>query len=844
MLQKEYFKMQNYKLPHFRYSKPKIDIQIKYEDMRPRAKTNTHYKKAKLRNIDITRQDIYEFFNKAPGLRTEQEIELYGKYLSLNYEYFKKVKEEDSQLKVEKLAKVCRLEKSFKGESIINYGEVGNKFYVVLEGTVEIFKPKYVERELLPNEFLFLLNRIKEIEGNSLKYERIKEKNLKFFETYSEQGIPKEINSKNSQNSNSSKKSESKHSSSSRSDMDKLVYKQVFLMEEEEKMGEYGEGFSFGDIALIKQTVRNATIKAKENCILLTIGKNDYNNAILEFQSKKLNKEIDDFLKTFSFFKDFSHDKIINLFNSFSKKTIYKGEYLYEQNKNDKCIYIINNGTFLISCHLSFCWISDYINYIQYEEKNILEYLIQNKKTRYTDFIKIIKNCYNKLAENSLPTKYDKYDLWELVVEQKRKDNLYKIKKDEEKLNDPENIFNINIKKINCEEILGLEEVFDFKKRYCSCKCLSDKAEIKYITIYEFLKLIINLGEDELKYLLTIVNERKTLLKNQIIKSIENEEKRIITNFDLRYENLYKEAEDKKKNKDDKKNQMFSSLKIKGIKNSLCDVLDNNIPLLEFDKSRENPKSCLKIKKIKKNKSAEILLKSLYSNRKNNNKVKLKIIKNVLNKKIMSSKNRENIHILNIQNSLGTSKYPIHKKTNYTRNTRNYINISNTGESFFVNFKKRKSSNYSMDKNPKTTKFSFEKSQSKINFEISKTIDDSPNIKNIKEINKLNKFQNFTIHAEIDEHQKNQNIDAYGTINLPNLFEKKKKERIDNDFKSRLKKDLNKYKNFFHFNDKDKNFLVGTEFHKPLINGSYSFKNKNLSEIYTSSIFYFFKKNK
>ena len=67
-----------------------------------------------------------------------------------------------------------------------------------------------------------------------------------------------------------------------------MSYKQSFIMEEDEKMGEYGEGLSFGDIALIKKSVRNATIKAKENCVLLTIGKDDYTKAIMEFQKRKL----------------------------------------------------------------------------------------------------------------------------------------------------------------------------------------------------------------------------------------------------------------------------------------------------------------------------------------------------------------------------------------------------------------------------------------------------------------------------------------------------------------------------------------------------------------------------
>ena len=837
MLKKEIFKIPKFKIQNPRYSKPAQEIENDIEEVRLRSKTKTNFKKTLLSNIDLTKQDLYDFFRKAPSLRTNQEIEIFGDYLSQHFQYFKKLKNEDSQLKVEKITKICRLEKAFKGEPIINYGEEGDKFYIVLEGIVEIYKPVYIEVELLPNEFINLLNRIKEREGNSLKYERIKEKNNIFFETYSGRSKQGDINYKNSQSNNPSNRSGvsgSIYSASSKSDMEKLKYKQTFLVEDEEKMGEYGEGFSFGDIALIKKTVRNATIKAKEYCILLTIEKNDYNKAILEFQRKKLSKEIDDFIRVYSFFKDFSHDRIIRLFNCFSKKTIYKGENLYEQNKKDECLYIINNGTFLVSCNISFFWLEEYISYISYEGKNILEFLIQNKALKYIELINIIKKCYSKLSDNDLPINFDKYDLWEKVSERKRKDNLFRIKKDEEKLNDPDNLYNLDIKKINYDEILGIEEVFDFKKRFCTCKCLSDKADIRFINIYDFLKLIINLGENELKYLLKMINERKKLLKNQIIKAIKNEERKIMFNLDIRYENLLNEAEHRKITKEKRKNQIFSTIKMKGYKYSLHDILDNNIPLIESDNNRKSQETTIKIKKTKKQKSTEALLKSLYSKRKDNNRVKLKIIKNILNKRNINSINKENSQInpiLSMQNSATTfSKYPFYKKINYTRNSGKNINFSNTGESFFAKFKKRKASNYSMDKNAKTTKYSFEKTASKINFEISKTIDNSPNIQNIKEHTKLNILKNEIFENKKEQNSNLKNKGAYENINLPNLFKKKKMRRTNSDFKPLLTKTKNSYKEFYNFYNKDKNFFASPEFQNQLKNEFNYYKKKSIFE--------------
>ena len=73
------------------------------------------------------------------------------------------------------------------------------------------------------------------------------------------------------------------------SEIDNLKHKQIFIIESDKK-GEYGEGFSFGEIALIKKTRRNATIKSADNTICLSISKNEYNEAMNEIESKKCSK--------------------------------------------------------------------------------------------------------------------------------------------------------------------------------------------------------------------------------------------------------------------------------------------------------------------------------------------------------------------------------------------------------------------------------------------------------------------------------------------------------------------------------------------------------------------------
>ena len=42
---------------------------------------------------------------------------------------------------MEKIVKICKLQKFKPNETIIIYGDVGNKFYIVLEGQVGVFLP-------------------------------------------------------------------------------------------------------------------------------------------------------------------------------------------------------------------------------------------------------------------------------------------------------------------------------------------------------------------------------------------------------------------------------------------------------------------------------------------------------------------------------------------------------------------------------------------------------------------------------------------------------------------------------------------------------------------------------
>ena len=759
-------------------------------------------KRNELMNKILTKEDVYEFLSKSSNLRSLQEIHFYGEYLSNNFNYFAKLRAEDSQLKVEKIAKICRLEKAFKGESIINFGEIGDKFYIVLEGVVEIFKPKYVEIFETPGKFMGTLYKMREMDGNDLRFNRIKEKNINFFESLT--------GKKNIEPTN---------------DFGLMKYKQLFIMEEDEKMGEYGEGFSFGDIALIKKTVRNATIKAKENCIMLTIEKEDYNKAIMEFQKKKLSKEIETFVKSYSFFKNFSNDKIISLFNCFTKKELYKGEYLYKQNIEDDSIYILNNGILSVYSIISFPWINDYMNYINYSGKNILQYMIKNRGMKIGDLVKMVEKCQSQII--SLHNNEEKYELWEKLDEKQMKDNLYKLKKDEEKLNNPDYIFNINLKQINHSEIIGLEEVFEFKKRFCYCKCISDKSELKAIKIIDFLKLIVNFGEEELGYFLRIINDRKKILKDQIIKGIENLGKKLIFNFDMRYDNIIRN--DKTNCSSEEKSKMIlSTIKMKGYKDNVRDILDIKVPILEKKKQKN------KLLRKRKNKSSEALLKNYIIKKNTNNQFKLKEIKSIFNQN-SNEGNKNDIKISkifdiinksqmkNFNDNYGNSniRYINKLKSNSCINKNKYINDSLTTSGN----KKRRKLNLNNSVKDFDTIISNDKNNTsheniKINSDSSRFKKIKFNQNDLKKMNRTTSTTNFYILKKSNKKTIRDSITTYEGYNLPkvrnkNFVIKNHMEKNGNNSQIIIRNNKD-YKNFYNVYNEDKNFFLGVEFQKKL----------------------------
>ena len=663
-------------------------------------------KKLILSNASLNKEYILNILEKNSKNRKENEIKNVADFLSTNYTYFQNLKKSDSQLMVEKLAKLSKIKIFYPGETIIKFGDIGDKFYVVIEGFVQVYKPIFEEKKMTPNDFIKYMNDIKFREKDENKYLRIKDYNkTRNFDISEYEKMDSEMNF--------------------------MKIKREFFVENLQSMGIYGEGFSFGEISLMTNAKRNATIKCSDennnkHAILLSIGKESYDKAFKEYQEKKLTKDIDNFIKAYPFFKDFTKENIIAVFNCITKINLEKGDYLFHQNDPDTNLYFVVSGKLEVYSHISLNWINQFMEYIINMRDNVLGHLYVKRPKKLADTISII-NTIQKLKLKS-PMIFKEVDLWEKIDRRVNENNLIGLKYDEEKINDFKNIYKIKIQNVEKPELLGIESSFEFKNKFYTARCISENAEIKYIKIVDLVKIISNLRLRELNYLIDFVLEKKNIFAKQIISSMKTIEYKIISNLEMKYEHFLKfggknmKEEEKNEDKEYNNNKTLSVIKVKGYKSGINDILDDETNLLEkkptdiiksyLFRHKEPSRSAIKLSKkqelidfVFSNKTKKIKReKDIFKNNKENLLILKKLMRNNNDgikhlKKFTTTKSNISGFLLN--NSI--SNISFYKPVSINNSNKNDFSISNSlndnkfTNSFLINsnyiYKNKKQSN-------------------------------------------------------------------------------------------------------------------------------------------------------
>lgn len=100
--------------------------------------------------------------------------------------------------------------------------------------------------------------------------------------------------------------------------------------------------------ALLAFTKSEETVITKNECTLFSIKRDVYRNIIIEYYSKYYDSIINK-IKEFDIFERLSDYEINKIARIFQKSQYYKGEYVYKENNEGDCFYIIEKGEGIVT---------------------------------------------------------------------------------------------------------------------------------------------------------------------------------------------------------------------------------------------------------------------------------------------------------------------------------------------------------------------------------------------------------------------------------------------------------------------------------------------------------------
>ena len=572
---------------------------------------------------NITQEQVLKILSKDKTLRIDIENRVVADYLSDNFDYFYQIKESSSEQYL-KLMSVLNVESIQSNKIIINIGEENNNFYVLFEGAVLVYRQYKYKKDMTFSEFCKYLQKLKL--QNKEEYKIILKNNshldLNFEEIMNDRFYYLTLKNK--------------------------IFN--FYIEEFEEIGKYKEGYSFGELSLINKKNSDVIIKTVTNCKLISVSKFDYNRILRTLEEKRLEKKAILFKESFPIFKLWSMEQLITLFNYCNQEIIQGEEFIYKQNDESEYIYFIEEGTIVQYTNVSFSWYLQFIEYIKSFNNNLLE-SIKNINFDNTQILfnnrnsgelhKKLNNILTKLKIENHNKKYkEKYPFFNIEdIYMKRKkdlikiselyskenkikkvDNFYKIKYEENDINNPEKIYKIPINTIDYPCILGLEETFELKKRFTSIGCISGQVRLKKIKIIDLLRILYYYIEfNYIENIIDIVLQKKTILCETIKTHMQKIGQNFENSMNDKYEKIitqpnlisYKNNKSNSFNISNKiKNEILIATKLKTWDNGsyLDNILDTSLHLLN-----KKPSKQIKLEKKKKYQNLEKLFKTKHS---------------------------------------------------------------------------------------------------------------------------------------------------------------------------------------------------------------------------------------
>ena len=462
-----------------------------------------------------------------------------------------KEKDDNSENIINKISKIMIYQKNITNDIIIQYGEKGNNFYVILKGTIGIFVPKYTEYYMNEEEFILHLLKLRKYNQNeliiqclrsnahifSLPTERFDELLFDLQNTKSKEGaflynkkvinkakeVFKYIKSEEFINNKKNIKNISPENYISLFEVDESIKqntedlktliklkieidkedanKRLIKIPNYKMISKYNIGYTFGELALENiNKKRMATVICLTDCDFAVINKIEYNELIKDSVNHSKNK----FYNIIYKYKVFNNISLATFdrkyFNDFRYLKMKKNSILFNQGDICNDVYFILNGEYELFVEKNV----EEVNQIILQLKDIVDDL--KKIITHETKIIINRNFRNKnksyiKIKNNLNLFFNKYEseinLEEVAYIINNRDIVNKKKffgKNFDKVISEKQKIKLGIYK--SKQIIGLNDIInrytENNKCVFSCKCCSFIGELYQIQYKNFLSMYEN----------------------------------------------------------------------------------------------------------------------------------------------------------------------------------------------------------------------------------------------------------------------------------------------------------------------------------------------------------------
>lgn len=320
--------------------------------------------------MDAAKKNVFQILRIPSGLRTLTHIESLLN-LTKDVQFFQRISSEQGSTDIHReCCKVMNLEEYSEGDIIFNFGDKGEKFYIILSGSVAVKTP--VKKKVMVNkDAATKIERILESdESESSESEVSEEKEAKRREGHVVINVYDVMNSLNPVAYLSEQEQNSKQAILSTEEKNLLVAFKGKVRKEQQvlmnfikrserdiveielddfiEIGVLSSGSSFGELALISERPRSATIQVRERSAFLVLYKSDFTKILGGIAEKRLNVIIK-FMQQLIYFKSWSRVSLVRLAYFLQIKRFKRGQYIYHEGNIIDGIYFIKEGEVTIT---------------------------------------------------------------------------------------------------------------------------------------------------------------------------------------------------------------------------------------------------------------------------------------------------------------------------------------------------------------------------------------------------------------------------------------------------------------------------------------------------------------